>query len=325
MLNRREFVGKTLGAGAALALRPELLSALQQSQGQLIQRAIPTSGEMLPVISFGPQEEADNAAMKRSLTTRLENGGRVVDALHGGGEPGARTAASELGIQDRLFWTTPLIGPPPRPREESPPPKADPAALRAQIETKLATFKVPSIDVVMASAYNVGNDDAYLAVLRELKEEGKARYIGVHHLAFPPGSSDPFWPLDSIVREEQIDFVATDYSIGDRRVEETILPIAQERNIGFLAYFTFDRGRIFRRAGSTPLPEWAAEFDAKTWPQFCLKYVLGHPGVIVARTGTTNAEHMLDNIGGGIGRLPDDATRKRMAEFVDTLPPTPPR
>ena len=88
-----------------------------------------------------------------------------------------------------------------------------------------------------------------------------------------------------------------------------------------LAYFTFDRGRIFRRAGATPLPEWAAEFDAKTWPQFFIKYVISHPAVTVARTGTTKAAHMLENLGGGIGRLPDAAMRKRMAKFVDSLPP----
>lgn len=93
-----------------------------------------------------------------------------------------------------------------------------------------------------------------------------------------------------------------------------------ERKIGFMAHFTFDRGRLFQRASGTPLPEWAAEFDAKTWAQFFLKYVLSHPAVIVARVGTTKAAHMLDNIGGGTGRLPNEATRKRMAALVDALP-----
>jgi hypothetical protein len=93
-----------------------------------------------------------------------------------------------------------------------------------------------------------------------------------------------------------------------------------ERKIGFMAHFAFDRGRLFQRASGTPLPEWAAEFDARTWAQFFLKYVISHPAVIVARVGTTKAAHMLDNIGGGIGRLPNDAMRKRMAAFVDALP-----
>jgi aryl-alcohol dehydrogenase-like predicted oxidoreductase len=182
--------------------------------------------------------------MNEILKTLLDNGGKVVDVLHGGGEQVARTAANELGIQDRFFWTTPMVGAPPRPMDAPPPPKADAAALRAQIETKLATFKVPRIDLVMASAYVVAHDPTHLAVLREMKKEGKIRYIGVHHLAHPPNERTPaFWPLDSVMRNEQIDFVATDYSVGDRRVEEKILPLAQERNIGFMAYFPFDRGR----------------------------------------------------------------------------------
>jgi hypothetical protein len=157
-----------------------------------------------------------------------------------------------------------------------------------------------------------------------MKKEGKVRYIGVHHLAFPPGGSiPPFRELENAMRNEQPDVVATDYHIGDRRAEETIIPLAQEKKIAFMSYFAFDRGRIFKRIGNTPLPEWAAEFDAKTWAQFCLKYVLSHPAVVVAREGTTNAAHMLDNIGGGIGRLPDEAMRKRMAAFVDALPATP--
>jgi len=322
MINRREFFGIAAGAGATLTLTPELLRALQQ--GQLIQRAIPSTREMLPVISLGPQQESDNAGMKEILRTLLDNGGKVIDVRHGGGEQVARTAATELGVQDRFFWTTPVVGPPPGRSPSGPPPRADAAAVRAQIETKLAGFKVSGIDLVLAGAHNVADDPTYMAVLTEMKKEGRIRYIGVHHLAFPPNSSMPaFGALESVMRNEPIDFVATDYSVGDRRVEETILPLAMERKIAFMADFTLDRGRLFRRVGSTPLPNWAAEFDAKTWPQFLLKYVVSHPGVTVARTGTTRAAHLLDNIGGGIGRLPNEATRKRMTELVDSLPPTP--
>src|SRR5687767_10423573 len=195
--------------------------------------------------------------------------------------------------------------------------------VRAAMDEKLAAFKVPRIDLVMIGS---GVDiPTHMAVLQEMKKEGKVRYIGVHHLAFPSGGPMPtFGPVESIMRNEPIDFVATDYSVGDRRAEETILPLALERKIAFMAYFTFDRARFFNRATSVPLPEWAAEFDAKTWAQFCLKYVLSHPAVVVARAGTTDPAHMLDNIGGGVGRLPNEATRKRMAELVDALPAAPP-
>src|SRR3954467_4197961 len=111
MISRREWLGLSLGAGATLSLPPALLRALQlpQQGGKLMQRAIPSSGEMLPIISFGPRP-TDGAAIKEVIKTLVDNGGRVVDVLHGGpaGEQGARTAANELGIQNKIFWTTPL-------------------------------------------------------------------------------------------------------------------------------------------------------------------------------------------------------------------------
>jgi hypothetical protein len=143
MINRREFVGLTLGAGASMVLTPELLRAAQRTGGTLIQRSIPSSGVKVPVISFGPRP-TDNDAIKAILRALLDNGGSVVDVLHGGpaGEQGARTAASELGIEDKLVWTTPLtIMPPFVPG--APAPKPDPVATKAALEDKLATFKVP--------------------------------------------------------------------------------------------------------------------------------------------------------------------------------------
>jgi aryl-alcohol dehydrogenase-like predicted oxidoreductase len=325
MISRRKWLGVSLRAGASMALAPGLLRALETSGGNLIQRAIPSSGEKLPAISFGPRP-SEVAAVKDVLETLVSAGGKVVDVLHGGpvGEQGARTAADELGLQDKLFWTTPLsVYVPVLPGYAGPPLKPDAAAVKAAMEEKFAKFKVPTIDLVMVGS-NV-DVPSHLAVLREMKKAGRVRYIGVHHLAFPPNAPmPPFGELESAMRDEPIDFIGTDYSVGDRRVEETILPLAMERKIGVMAYFPFDRNRIFKRASSTPLPEWAAEFDATTWAQFFIKYVLSHPAVTVVRTGTTKAAHMLDNLGGGIGRLPDEAMRKRMAEFVDGLPPTPP-
>jgi aryl-alcohol dehydrogenase-like predicted oxidoreductase len=344
MISRREFIGTSLAAGASLALTPpldltrggpelvegpELLRALEQPGGKLIERAIPSSGEMLPVISFAPRPPGDPAAIKEVLETLLDNGGRVVDVLHGGPavEDAAHAAANELGIQNKFFWTTPLnIMPPFVPG--SPAPKPDPAATKAALEEKVAKFKVPKIDLVLVSASAAADEPAYLGFLREMKKAGRVRYIGVHELLFPPNLPNyPYPPtskLEAAMRNEEIDFIATDYSVGDRRLEEKILPLAQERKIAAMAYFPFDRGRIFQRASATPLPEWAAEFGARTWAQFFIKYVLSHPAITVVRTGTTKPAHMLENIGAGIGPVPNEATRKRMAALVDTLPPTPP-
>ena len=329
MINRREFLGITAGAGAALALTPDLLRAFQQSSGKLMQRAIPSSGEMLPVISFAPRPPADLAGYKEMLKTLVDSGGRVVDVLHGGPpvEDGVRSAANELGIQNKFFWTTPLATMPPF-VPGSAPPKPDPAYPKAALEEKFAKFKTPKIDLVLVSASAAADDPALLAFLREMKKQGRVRYIGVHELLFPPNLPNyPYPPtskLEAVMRNEQIDFIATDYSVSDRRLEDVILPLAQERKIAAMAYFPFDRGRIFQRASSMPLPEWAAEFDAKTWAQFFIKYVLSHPAITVVRTGTTKPAHIIENINAGMGRLPNDAMRKRMAQLVDALPATPP-
>jgi aryl-alcohol dehydrogenase-like predicted oxidoreductase len=322
MITRRDFLGITLGAGSTLALTPELLRALQHPGGTLIRRAIPSSGERLPVVGLSFSNHAgcaDPAALKAVLRTFADEGGRVFDAQHGdaGAEQFHATVANELGIQNKVFWSTRGTlpggggGPP------------GPGAVKAHVETLLARLKAPKLDLVMLPPQG---DPMHLAALKEEKKAGRVRYIGVQVI------SDNVYPrLEAVMRNEPIDFIGVDYDIGNRaRVEDTILPLAQERKIGVMAFFPFGNngglscgsGRnLFARVGTRPLPEWAAEFDAKSWAQFFLKYVISHPAVTVARVGTTKATHMLDNLGGGIGRLPDEATRKRMAALIDALPP----
>jgi aryl-alcohol dehydrogenase-like predicted oxidoreductase len=329
MINRREFCGITVGAGAALAFTPEMLRAFQQAGAMLIQRAIPSSGEMLPVIGLGrgngsapgqakntlDSSSADYAALREVIGTLVDNGGRVLDTVHGGDAADEVTGAiaNELGIQGRIFWSTKMDVAGPR-VPGGPPPKADPTVARAQIEASFASFKVPRIDLIQV-LQTLADVPTHLAVLKELKKDGRVRYIGVSAI-----SDFQYAELAGIMRNEPIDFVGIDDAVDNRGVEETILPLARERKIAVLVQFPFGTSSLFRRAGTTPLPEWAADFDATTWAQFFLKYIIGHPAVTVVRTGTSQAKHMLDNMGGGIGRLPDEATRNRMAELVDSWP-----
>ena len=327
MIDRRRFLGITAGAGAGLALSPQLLRALQgiqQSGGTLIQRAIPSSGEMLPVIGLSFSNHpacADHAALREVLRTLVDNGGRLYDAMHGNAqaEQFHITAATELGVQRKLFWSTrgtPGAG-------AAGPAQLGPDSVRTHVQSLLARLQVPRLDLVMLPPQG---DPMHLAALQEEKKAGRVRYIGVQVIG------DPVYPqLESVMRNEPIDFIGVDYDVGNRaRVEDTILPLAQERKIGVMAFFPFGNNggvscgsgsNLFGRVGTRPLPEWAADFDAKTWAHFFLKYVISHPAVTVARVGTTKPHHMLDNLGGGVGRLPDEATRKRMAALIDSLPP----
>ncbi len=318
MVSRREWLGITLGAGATLALPPRLLRALQQ--GQLMQRAIPSTGEMLPVIGLGSsatfsqlarRDEVD--ALKAVIKTMVDRGAKVFDTApgYGASEQVAGDIANDLGVASKIFWATKVnvAG-----RGGS----ADPAAARAQIEASFQKFRVPKIDLIQV--HNLADVPTQLGILKELKQQGRIRYLGV-----TTTSNSQYAELEQVMRNEPLDFIGIDYAVDNRDVEPTILPLAIERKIGVLVYVPFGRTRLFQRVGDQPLPAWAKEFDAASWAQFFLKYVIAHPAVTAATPATSNAEHMVDDLGGGIGRLPDDAMRKRMAEFVDALPPAPPR
>jgi aryl-alcohol dehydrogenase-like predicted oxidoreductase len=231
---------------------------------------------------------------------------------YGASEQVAGNIANELGVANKIFWATKVnvAG-----RETG---TADPAAARAQIEQSFAKFRVPKIDLIQV--HNLADVPTQLGILKEMKKAGRVRYIGVTST-----SDRQYEQLATIMRNEPLDFIGVDYAIDNRNVEETILPLARERKIGVLVYVPFGRTSLFRRAAGQEVPAWAHDFDAHTWAQFFLKYIISHPAVTAVTPATSQAKNMIDNIGGGIGRLPNEATRKRMADLVDTLPPPPPR
>ena len=122
------------------------------------------------------------------------------------------------------------------------------------------------------------------------------------------------------MRDYPLDFIGIDYAVDNRTAEQTILPLAQDRGIAVMVYLPFGRSRMWRRIGGQPVPDWASEFDATTWAQLMLKFVLAHPAVTVATPGTSDPEHMLDNLGGGTGRLPTEEHVQRMIELEQNLP-----
>jgi aryl-alcohol dehydrogenase-like predicted oxidoreductase len=318
MISRREWCRVALGAGAAVGITPRLLEALQQ--GQLIQRAIPSTGERLPVIGLGSSATFSQVARGEEVTalgevlrTLVERGGRVFDTApgYGSSEEVAARLANELGIASRIFWATKVNvargGP------------ADPAAARAQIETSFARIRQPKVDLIQV--HNMGDPATQLPILRDLKTQGRIRYMGI-----TTTFEQQYQGLIDVMKNEPLDFIGTDYAADNRGVvEDVILPLAQERKIAVLAYAPFGRTSLFRRVGDRPVPEWAAEFDAATWPQLFLKWVVGHPAVTCVTPATSQARHMIDNLAGGVGRLPDAAMRRRIADYVDALPAAPAR
>ena len=306
-------IGLTIGAGATFALTPQDLFALQQP---LVTRAIPSSGERIPVVGLGSSatfstvaRSEDITALRDVLKTLLDNGGKVFDTApgYGASEEVAGRIVKEQNWGDRVFWATKVnvAG-----RGNA---GADPAAARAQIEASFTRVGKKVIDLIQV--HNLGDVRTQLPILREFKKQGRVKYIGV-----TTTFDQQYDQLIALMKSESLDFIGVDYAVDGREVDQTILPLARDRGMAGLAYAPFGRTRLFRRVGERPLPEWAAEIDAKSWAQVFLKWVLGHPAITAVTPATSQPKNMLDNLGGGIGRMPDEALRKRIASFIDALP-----
>jgi aryl-alcohol dehydrogenase-like predicted oxidoreductase len=314
MINRRQWMELAAGAGLALALPPGL--ALAAGSRALMHRPIPSSCELVPVVGLGSSatfrqvaEGEDFTALREVLAGMVDQGATVFDTApgYGASEAVAGQIARELGIAEKIFWAT-KVNVVPRGGGS-----ADPAAARAQIDESFRRFGVETMDLIQV--HNLADIPMQLGILQQLKKARRIRYVGVTST-----NKGQYPQLLRVMREEPLDFIGIDYALDNRDVEETILPLAEERKIAVMVYMPFGRTRLFQRVGDRPLPDWAAEFDAASWAQFFIKYVLSHPAVTVVTPATTKVKHMIDNIGGGIGRLPDAEARRRMVEFIQALP-----
>ena len=317
MLTRRDWLSLSLGTGAALAF--DRLSLLAQQPP--IMRAIPSSGQQVPIVGLGSSatfsqvaRSEDVTALREVLKAFTDGGGTVFDTApsYGASEEVAGRIAGELGITNKVFWATKVnvAG-----RGGG---AADPAAARSQIDASFSKLKKTPIDLIQV--HNLGDVPTQLGILKELKKAGRVRYIGV-----TTTNKGQYAELQTVMRNEPLDFIGVDYAIDNRDVESAILPLAQERKIGVLVYVPFGRTRLFARVGDRPVPDWAAQFGAKSWAQFFIKYIAAHPAVTVVTPATSQAKNIVDNLAGGRGPLPDEATRKKMVEFIEALPAAAPR
>lgn len=333
MISRREWLRLTAGAGAALTLGgcrsdagdpgaavDTVAQTMDAGTGEMILRTIPSSGDQIPAIGLGgrwistnssAEELADHRAVLHALADGAEGAGRVFDTApsYGGGasEEFAGEWAEEDGFADDIFWATKLnvAG-----RGGG---SADPDEARAQVERSFELLGVDRID--LNQVHNLGDPPTQLGILQEYKEEGRIRHIGM-----TTTSSGQYDQLADVMREYPIDFIGIDYAVDNRAAAEEIFPLAQDQGIAVMVYLPFGRSRMWERIGDRALPDWAAEFDASTWAQFMLKFVVAHPAVTIAAPGTGDPEHMVDNLGGGRGRLPTEEHLERMIALVEELP-----
>jgi aryl-alcohol dehydrogenase-like predicted oxidoreductase len=316
MLTRREYLALTANTCAALALGPRVSSA--QQGGAMLMRPIPSTGEQIPIIGLGSSatfqdvaEDADVETLRAVFQTMFDNGGTVFDTApgYGASEEVAGRVIAEMGMRDRVFWATKLNVAGFRGGA------ADPAAAREQVETSFGRFGREPIDLIQV--HNIADMPTQFGILKETKAAGRVRYIGTTSTFKPQ-----YEALEQLMLNEPLDFVGIDYAVDNLSAEERLLPIAIDRGIAIMVYMPFGRTRLWERVEGHAVPEWAAEFGATSWAQFFLKFAASHPAVTVVTPATSRPHHMLDNVAAGHGRLPDEAERRRMVEFIDALPET---
>jgi len=226
---------------------------------------------------------------------------------YGASEEVAGQIVQDLGLQEKVFWATKVNV---APRGGG---SADADAARAQIARSFDHIGKDPIDLMQV--HNLADLSTQMPIIQELKEEGRFRYIGVTST-----STRRYPDLAKAMRDWKPDFIGVDYAVDNRESAETILPLARELGIAVLIYVPFGRTRLWARVKGREVPQWAQEFGADTWGKFFIKYAAAHPAVTCVTPATSKPKNMLDNIGAAFGELPDEATRRRMAEYVDALP-----
>lgn len=326
----RRTVIKAMGMGAATAaLTPLALSDHETAQGQTVQsqtaqaspnqtseiitKAIPRTNERVPAIGMGTfltfdvLREQPRDHLQQVMQRFWQGGGRMIDVspLYGMSEVNVGEFATAIGITNDLFITNKIwatgeyLG--------------DDSQALHQLEQSMQRLSRDRIDAMQV--HSLVNVEMIVPLLREWKQEGRIRYIGVTHHDLPLYAA----PITSWIEKGDLDFVQVHYSILERGVEERILPAAADRGTAVLVNMPFEKARLFEVVREQPLPDFAREIGCENWAQFFLKYVISHPAVTCAIPATRNPDHVAENMGALSGPLPDQAMRTRMVQHMESL------
>jgi aryl-alcohol dehydrogenase-like predicted oxidoreductase len=306
--SRRDLAGLSIGLGAT-ALGGGILTANAQNQTQLLRRPIPHGkGETIPVVGVGTSEvfdvgssPADRAGPIAVVQALVAGGGSLIDTApsYGEAEKVVGDVLTATGLRPLAFIATKL---------EEYRPGAEESEARGCLQ-RLGTAKIDLLQL-----HNVRNPAQDMTGVDMLKSRGICRYTGI-----TTTFEQSYGAAEAIIKRAKPDFLEIDYAIDNREAQNRLLPAAADAGTAVLVALPFGRGRLFRTALGKKLPDWTAEFDCTSWGQFFLKFILGHPAVTAVIPGTDKAQHMIDNLGAGHGRMPDAKQRERMIQYVEQL------
>ena len=302
IISRRNLLKSAAGIATGATLPRHLLA-----QNALNTTTIPSSGQQIPSVGMGcrnyrgSMDSGEMTAFRETFAAFHKGGGKVIDTSpnYGNSEEIIGQIMNEQDIRDDLWLATKVD-------------REDAASGIERIENSFDLLGGESFELMQV--HNLRGVDIQLRTMRELKEQGRLRYIGV-----TTSNDRQYEEMESVLAEHQLDFVQVDYSLGNRNASNRLLPLAQDRGIAVLVNLPFGRGRLFNAVGDRPLPDWAADIDATSWAQVFLKYVMSHSSGAIPIPGTTKPYHAEDNLNAARGRLPDATLRAEMEAFIDPL------
>jgi diketogulonate reductase-like aldo/keto reductase len=277
-------------------------------QGSILTKPVPSSQEQIPVIGLGSSRTFNVGNDPEALDNVTEvirhffsAGGTLIDSspMYGSSQPAIGYALNKLQSTNKVFsadkvWTW------------------DTEAGIAQMEQSRKYWQVDAF--ALMQVHNLVEWQYHLQTLYEMKNNGSLRYVGIttshgrrHH------------DFEHVMETETLDFVQLSYNIVDREVEQTLLPLAQERGIAVIVNRPFQRGDLIEQLQGKPLPKWSKKIGCQTWPQFLLKFVISHPAVTCAIPATSQVAHVKENMLAAYGVLPEPSMRQQMIDYVEKM------
>ena len=275
------------------------------AKNYMARRIIPSTGELLPVIGLGTSRVFDTNLSEKSLNPRkeivkalLDHGGSLIDTspMYGRAEEVTGKIAQDLKINDRLFLATKVW---------------IEGKEAGEIQMNASSKKLNKAVIDLMQIHNLLDWKTHIKTLYEWKEQGKINYIGISHFR-----SNAFSQIEKIITKERIDFAQFNYSLEEREAEKRLLPLCREKGVATLINRPFMRGKLFKAVARKKLPSWTYEYNVNTWSQFFLKFILANQAVTTIIPATSNPAHMIDNLIGGIGPIPEVGLQKKMVEVV---------
>lgn len=323
-INRRGFLGTMGAAATGLGLATSSTSgasaqdtaaapATARSNTRVLTRTLPRTGEQVTALGLGtfltfdlkPGDRRD--ALRQVFERYVAAGGRVVDTspLYGSAEVtvgqfmGEFDGSDEMFLANKVWATGDYLG------DES---HAEESFRQSRMRTWRDTIN-------LMQCHSITNAPVIIPLMKAWKQEGLIRHVGVTH-----HESAAQEQLLQIVERDDVDFIQTNYSIFNRDAERRLLPAAADKGGGVLINLPLEKARLMKVVEGQPLPGFAEEFGAKSWAQFFLKWVMAHPAVTSVLCGTSNPDHMSDNVQAMAGPLPDERMRARMVAHMETIP-----